>query len=87
MADIGGDSRGVHDVVQMENGDQRVHLHQHGERLSYAACCSEYGYSETGGAALGAAIQAADTGSVLHVEIWRVEMTGDSSNPLIHVFS
>jgi hypothetical protein len=69
----------------MEDGDERVHLHQQGERLTYAAGCSQNRDFETRRAALGAAIQSPETPGVLHPVILRVEMSGDSGNALIHV--
>lgn len=55
VADIGGDPRRVDDIVEVQHGDERVHLHEHRQRLTDPARRAQDRDLEPRRAALGAA--------------------------------
>lgn len=79
MADIGGDPGRVDDIVEVQHGHERVHLHEQRQRLSDPARGAQDRDLEPRRAALGAAHRGHQRGrAFLHLRALGVEMRGDA---------
>ena len=81
VADIGSDTGRVDDIVEVEHGHERVHLHEQRQRLSDPARGAQDRDLEPRRAALGAAHRGPQRGrarAFLHLRALGVQVRGDA---------